>query len=165
LRLYALPRAPPQTAHNWGGAWRLQREKTIMAMLVKAAAGEPSSEIDITPLIDVMLVLLTMLIVTLPMRMHAVNLGLPAEPRLIDMPVIDAVEVQFDGTMMWNGRAVDRAGLDRYLVADAAQSPQHLIHVRADRLARYDTVAKVMADAQRLGIKDIGIVGTDSYAR
>jgi len=136
-----------------------------MATIANTAAAEPSAEINITPLIDVMLVLLTMLIVTLPIQMHAVNLNLPNGPQFGDRPVADAVEVQFDGTLLWNGRAVDRATLDRYLAADAAQAPQHDIHVEADRLAKYDAVAKVMADAQRLGVKNVGIVGSENYVR
>ncbi|HEY1632442.1 MAG TPA: biopolymer transporter ExbD [Rhizomicrobium sp.] len=129
-------------------------------MNANTATAEPSAEINITPLIDVMLVLLTMLIVTLPMQMHAVNLNLGTGPRTAAPPPSVQVDVQFDGTTTWNGQAVDRAGLDARLAQAAHAMPQPEIRVSSDRLARYDTVAKVMADAQRLGARNIGIVGT-----
>ncbi len=135
-----------------------------MAMTFKGAGGdEPSADMNITPLIDVMLVLLTILIITLPMQTHAVKLDLnggdrpPAPP-----PVIEAVDVEFDGPVLWNGTPVDRAALDADLARAARSNPQPEIHLTSDRLAHYDATAKVLADAQRLGVKKIGIIGTEN---
>ncbi|HTQ14272.1 MAG TPA: biopolymer transporter ExbD [Rhizomicrobium sp.] len=134
-----------------------------MAITLKTTGPEIPAEINTTPLIDVMLVLLTLLIITVPMQTHAVKLdfgrGAPTAR------IVDTIDVQFDGTILWNGAAVDRAALDADLAAAAAESPQPELHVSADRLVRYDTVAKVMADAQRLGVASIGIVNAGGEAR
>ena len=119
-----------------------------------------------TPLIDVMLVLLVMLIVTIPIQTHAVKLDLP---RVRDQPVdplpIINLEIDFDGTPIWNGTAVQsRAQLDRYFSETAAEIPQPEVHLRPNRLAKYEVVARVLADAQRLGVTNIGFVGNDQYA-
>jgi len=135
-----------------------------MTMKLQNAGADPAPDMNTTPLIDVMLVLLTMLIITLPMQTHAVKLDLgthggPPPPP----PVVVDLAVEFDGTVLWNGRAVDRKTLDAYLADAARRSPQPEIHIEADKLARYAAVAKIMADAQRLGVAKIGIVGTDRY--
>ena len=130
-----------------------------MAMSANTADGDVMVEMNTTPLIDVMLVLLTLLIITLPIQTHAVKLELGRGTPLMDPPPAVTVDVAFDGTLQWNGTVVDRATLDADLIRAAAQIPQPEIHVSADRLARYDGVAKVMADAQRLGIARIGVVG------
>jgi biopolymer transport protein ExbD len=130
-----------------------------MAMRLDTGHGDTPPEINTTPLIDVMLVLLTLLIITLPIQTHAVKLDLgQGTPPVVPPPVV-TVDVAFDGTLQWNGATVDRATLDADLTRAAAQTPQPEVHVAADRLARYDGVAKVMADAQRLGITHIGVVG------
>jgi len=137
-----------------------------MAMETKRAEGDPMMEINMTPLIDVMLVLLTLLIITLPIQTHAVKLdmpqGRPDQPRQIQIPIVN-LGVDFDGTILWNGSAVDRATLQSYFL-DAAQSdPQPEIHLNPNKLAKYDVVAKVLADAQRIGVKKIGFTGLDQY--
>ncbi len=78
-------------------------------------------------------------------------------------PAIVDLAIDFDGTISWNGHKMDRATLDRQLADAARQSPQPEIHVTADRLARYDTVAKVLSDAQRLGVRSMGIVNTNRF--
>jgi biopolymer transport protein ExbD len=135
-----------------------------MAMKLQNAGADPVPDMNTTPLIDVMLVLLTMLIITLPMQTHAVKLDLRA-PEVPPPPpyTVVSLTVEFDGTVLWNGRAVDRKTLDAYLTDAARRSPQPEIHIEADKLARYAAVAKIMADAQRLGVAKIGIVGTDRY--
>jgi biopolymer transport protein ExbD len=142
-----------------------------MAMNVGNASGEGEVmvEMNTTPLIDVMLVLLVMLIVTLPIQTQAVKLDMPRpnqKPPPIPPPVVN-LEVDFDGTVYWNGQAVDPATLDSYLY-QAGQEESGLqpeIHLSANRLAKYDTVAKVLADAQRRGVIHIGIVGTEQYVQ
>ncbi|MEN6542450.1 biopolymer transporter ExbD [Parvibaculum sp.] len=126
---------------------------------------EPMMEINTTPLIDVMLVLLVMLIITIPIQTHAVKLDMPRnvqtppqEPKVVDL------ELDFDGTVLWNGVAVpDSARLDQYLRSAAAETPQPEIHLKPNRLVKYDHVARVLAAAQRAGVTRIGFVGNEQY--
>jgi biopolymer transport protein ExbD len=124
-------------------------------------------DMNTTPLIDVMLVLLVMLIVTIPIQTHAVKLDLPqgAPPPPSDiMPEVVNLEIDFDGTVIWNGTPVpNRAQLDRYFQDTAAKIPQPEVHLRPNRLAKYDAVARTLADAQRLGVTKIGFVGNEQY--
>ncbi len=124
-------------------------------------------DINTTPLIDVMLVLLVMLIITIPLQTQAVKLDMPqtlnAPPPAVEPQVVD-LEVDFDGTVFWNGIAVPNTGqLDEYLKAAAAQDPQPEIHLKPNRLVKYDYVAKVLSAAQRLGVDHIGFVGNEQY--
>jgi biopolymer transport protein ExbD len=123
-------------------------------------------DINTTPLIDVMLVLLIMLIITIPMQTHSVKLDMPnnasaappVKPEVVDL------EIDFDGTVFWNGVAVPNTGvLDDYLRGAAAQAPQPEIHLHPNKLVKYDFVAKVLAAAQRLGVKRLGFVGNEQY--
>jgi biopolymer transport protein ExbD len=132
-------------------------------------ADEPEVMIDIntTPLIDVMLVLLIMLIITIPMQTHAVKLNLPQAnpPPVLVQPQVVEVDIDFDGTILWNGAVVaDRQTLDADLTALAARPDQPELHVRPDKLTGYKYVAEVLATAQRLGVKKIGIVGYEQFA-
>jgi biopolymer transport protein ExbD len=139
-----------------------------MAANIPSQLGEQDVIIDIntTPLIDVLLVLLVMLIITIPIQTHAVKLDMPRPdrpPPLIE-PEIVTLEIDFDGTPIWNGNPVpDRATLNGYLRRAAIADPQPEIHLRPDRLVKYGTVARVLADAQRLGVTHIGFVGTEQY--
>ena len=136
-----------------------------MAMSTGTADGEVMVEMNTTPLIDVMLVLLVLLIVTLPIQTHAVKLDMPAPnttPPTVEPETVD-LGVDFDGTVTWNGAAVDRGTMDAYFEDAARKNPQPEIHVNANRLAKYDAVAKVLADAQRLGETHIGFTGIDQY--
>ena len=136
-----------------------------MAMSTGTAEGEVMVEMNTTPLIDVMLVLLTLLIITLPIQTHAVKLDMPAAntppPKVIPQTV--ELGVDFDGTITWNGTAVDRATMDSYFENEATKTPQDEIHLNPNRLAKYDMVARVLADAQRLGATHIGFTGIDQY--
>jgi len=136
-----------------------------MAMEMKRGEGEPMMEMNMTPLIDVMLVLLTLLIITLPIQTHAVKLDMPSgtPPRGDFKPVVVNLVVDFDGSILWNGAAVDRATLDAYFLDAAQAEPQPEIHLNPNKLAKYDVVAKVLADAQLLGVKKIGFTGLDQY--
>jgi biopolymer transport protein ExbD len=142
-----------------------------MAMSVGPAIGasEPEMMIDIntTPLIDVMLVLLIMLIITIPMQTHAVKLNLPnanTPPPLVQPQVVE-VDIDFDGTISWNGTIVpDRQTLDADLSGLAAQPDQPELHVRPDKLTDYKYVAEVLATAQRLGVQKIGIIGYEQFS-
>jgi biopolymer transport protein ExbD len=112
-----------------------------------------------------MLVLLVTLIVTLPIQTHAVKLDMPQPnknpPKI--QPVIVNLGVDFDGTITWNGSPVDRPTLQAYLQNASEQEPQPEIHLNPNKLAKYDIVAKVLADAQRLHVTKIGFTGLDQY--
>ena len=140
-----------------------------MAMNVgPSASGEQEVMMDIntTPLIDVMLVLLVMLIITIPIQTHAVKLNMPtgsAQQPLVK-PEIVQIGVDFDGTVCCNGSIVDDPTvLAEKLRAVAAVPDQPEVHLRPHKLVKYDSVAKVMAMAQRLGVTKIGIVGNEQY--
>jgi len=140
-----------------------------MAMNVGSATGadEVMVEMNTTPLIDVMLVLLVMLIITLPIQTHAVKLDMPAPnpPKQIIQPTVDNIMVDFDGTIYWNNQAVDWKTLDAYFYQQGEKpiEEQDEIHITANRLPKNDTVAKGMANAQRRGAVKIGIVNTNNY--
>jgi biopolymer transport protein ExbD len=135
-----------------------------MAMAVGAAQeGEPMSEINTTPLIDVMLVLLIMLIVTLPPQMHAVKLDTPfppAEPPPEDPDQPDPVRifVDFDGSIYWNGVVIDDPTLQSNLQVETRRAKQPEIHIEPHRIAKYGVVAHVMASAQREGLTKLGVI-------
>ena len=136
-----------------------------MVMSAGTAEGEVMVEMNTTPLIDVMLVLLTLLIITLPIQTHAVKLDMPAPNSTPPTVMPETVElgVDFDGTITWNSVPVDRGTMDAYFLDAAKKDPQPEIHVNPNRLAKYDAVAKVLADAQRLGVTHIGFTGIDQY--
>jgi len=125
-------------------------------------------DINTTPLIDVMLVLLVTLIVALPLMTHAVKLDLPGpHPPTPALPPPEVVnlDIDFDGTVFWNGVAVkDPQQLASYFRAEARRDPQPEIHLRPDRGAKYDVVAKVLASAQSNRMTRIGFVNTLEFA-
>ena len=139
-----------------------------MAMSIGPAGREPDVMIDIntTPLIDVMLVLLVMLIITIPIQLHAVNLNLPlgSPPPPPTPPEVVKLDVDPTSTVYWNGEAVPtREALEEMLTVAAAQQVQPELHLRPDKNSRYEVVAGVMASAQRLGLTKIGIVGSEQF--
>ena len=141
-----------------------------MAMNVKAGGdgshGDPMIEINTTPLIDVMLVLLIMLIITIPVQMHATKLNMPDPHHLPPPtdPIVVDLEIDFDGTILWNHNPVaSEAQLISFLRQSAEAEPQPEVHLRPNRLAHYSTVARVLADAQRMNVTKIGFVGNEQY--
>jgi biopolymer transport protein ExbD len=141
-------------------------------MAMNVGTGRSSDEPDVmmdintTPLIDVMLVLIIMLIITIPVQLHAVNLAMPAGAPPTAPPVVVTVDIDFDGTVIWNGDTLpDRAALEARLRAVAAQRDQPEVHVRPNKLVEYKSVAMVLAAAQRLGVTRLGMVGNEQYAR
>lgn len=123
-------------------------------------------DINITPLIDVMLVLLVTLIVSLPIMTHAVKLNLPQAPpsALATPPEIINLDIDFDGTVVWNGRKiVDPQQLESFLRNEARKDPQPEIHLHPDRGVKYDLVAKVLASVQRNRMNKMGFVNTGEY--
>ena len=142
-----------------------------MAMNVGSAGGaEPEVMVDIntTPLIDVMLVLLIMLIITIPIQLHSVNLNMPAgnPPPLTKEPVIVTIDIDFDGTVLWNGETVpDRPTLEARFKNAAAMPDQPEFHLRPNKLVEYRSVAAVLASAQSRGIAKLGMVGNEQFVR
>jgi biopolymer transport protein ExbD len=138
-----------------------------MAMQVGGGGeNEPMMEINTTPLIDVMLVLLIMFIITLPVMTHAVKLDMPQTQKTPPTDVVIEpirLDIDWDGTIVWNGSQVSLSALEGYFRVEAAKNPQPELHVRPDRRANYDTVAKVLALAQRNGMQRIGFVGNEQF--
>ena len=139
-----------------------------MAMNVGGSSSGPMCDINTTPLIDVLLVLLVTLIITLPLQTHAVKLDLPQnqqqQPPPVQPEVID-LEVDFDGTIVWNGTPVTLQQLDGYFASESTKNPQPEIHLNPDGMAKYDVVAKVLASAQRNRMTKIGFVNTSEFAQ
>ena len=126
----------------------------------------PLTEMNMTPLIDVMLVLLIMFIITIPIQTHAVKMNMPVGPSVQPPkpPEIVRIDVDFDGTIGWNGTIVaDRGELEAKLAAVAAQPDQPEVHLRPNKLVTYKVVAMILASAQRLGVTKIGIVGNEQF--
>ena len=143
-----------------------------MSMQVGGADGGGGGEmvdINTTPLIDVMLVLLIMFIITIPIQTHAVKLDLPTNqpqntPQEVD-PVINRLEVDFLNEIYWNKQKVSQEQLRTYLTAASRMQPQPELHLKPDALARYEVVNGIMAEAQKAGIEKMGFVGNEAYAQ
>ena len=140
-----------------------------MAMNVgSSSSDEPEvmMEINTTPLIDVMLVLLIMLIITIPAQLHSVNLDMPVSSpptKKID-PVVVKIDVDANSVINWNGRPLaGRVDLELKLTEAAATQPQPELHIRSHAKAKYESVALVMASAQRIGLTKLGIVGSEKF--
>lgn len=142
-----------------------------MAINLSADANEddPMLDVNTTPLIDVMLVLLIMFIVTIPVMTHAVKLDMPRpNPNAVEPPVppeVIELEIDYDGTILWNQTVVPSMGvLERYFSQEGHKEPQPELHIRANKRVKYDVVAKVLALAQRQGVEKIGFVGMEQFA-
>ena len=138
-----------------------------MSMSMGGNEGEALCDINTTPLIDVMLVLLIMFIITIPIMTHAVKLDMPQpnnQPPPDVRPEVIELEIDFDGTVVWNGTVVrDLTTLESYLHSESSKQPQKEIHLRPDRRAKYGQVAVVLAAAQRNSMKKIGFVNTSEF--
>ncbi|MES2676511.1 MAG: biopolymer transporter ExbD [Pseudomonadota bacterium] len=129
------------------------------------AEGDVMVEVNTTPLIDLMLVLIVFLIITLPPQTHAVKLDMPLpnpnQPETI--PVVVDIVIDFDTTIYWNGSKVESVQmLKSYLTHAANAEPKPELHLKPNKLAKYDAVARVLATAKRLGVTNIGIVGNEA---
>jgi len=126
----------------------------------------PMMDINTTPLIDVMLVLLIMFIITIPIQTHAVKLDLPVPnntPTNVD-PVFNQIDIDFLGNIYWNKTEVDQARLASYLKQAVALPEEPELRLHPEGLARYEVVDKVMATAQQAGVRKMGFVGNEAYA-
>ncbi len=137
-----------------------------MAISMGGEEGAPMNDMNTTPLIDVMLVLLIMFIITIPPQTHAVKLDLPApnnNPTNVD-PVFNQVDIDFLNNIYWNKTEVDLATLRSYMRQAASMPTQPELRLRPEGLAKYEIVDKVMAEAQQAGITKMGFVGNEAYA-
>jgi biopolymer transport protein ExbD len=137
-----------------------------MAMSAGSNDGDVMVDINTTPLIDVMLVLLIMLIITIPIQTHAVklNMPIPSDAKPPAPPVVVEIVVDFDGQIGWNNEVIkDRADLEAHLYRITQMPDQPEVHLIPNKLAPYKYVAEVLAEAQRLGVTKIGIVGNEQF--
>ncbi len=138
-----------------------------MAITFTRDDNDPVMDMNTTPLIDVMLVLLVMFIITIPLQSHAVKIPLPAEapPRIVKPPnsAINKVVIDGRGIVTWNGVAVDLVTLRRYLDATATMTPEPELHVQPVAEARYDVVDQVLATIRKSGVTKLGLVGNEQY--
>lgn len=132
----------------------------------KGGSDAPMAEINMVPLIDVMLVLLVIFIITAPLLTHAVKIDLPRASSQPNPTKPDNIQlgIRADGKVYWNGEPVDPAALEQHMTASAAVNPQPEIHIRADRITEYQRVATVMSAAARAGLTKIGFV-TDPHSK
>ncbi len=135
-----------------------------MATTVGRNEGRSYSDINMTPLVDVMLVLLIIFIITIPVMTHAVKIDspFPATPPPIKPEVIN-LRIDFDGTLFWSMTAVDRATMRGNISAEAAKLPQPEVHITVDKFAKYEIVAQTLPDLQYRGLKKIGFVNNEYF--
>jgi biopolymer transport protein ExbD len=130
------------------------------------AAGEPMIDMNVTPLIDVMLVLLIMFIITIPIQTHAVKLDLPVNntttPPPID-PVKNTVVVSAQGQILWNGTPVTQQQLRQYLDVTQQMNPIPELHLQPEATARYELVDQVLAVTKQAHVQKMGFVGNEYY--
>jgi biopolymer transport protein ExbD len=126
-------------------------------------------DVNTTPLIDVMLVLLVMLIITIPTQLHVIKLDINSEMNMnTPEPVVHVVAIDFDGTVYWDDQALaNQAALDRKMreVGAIAAADQPEVHIQPNKLLDYGVVAAVMASAQRNGVRKMGMVGNERFNR
>jgi biopolymer transport protein ExbD len=139
----------------------------MSASILNPESAEPMMEINTTPLIDVMLVLLIMLIVTIPPQTHAVKLDLPVNQPNVTPPPIDPVKNKIvitpQGQVLWNGTPVDLTTLRQYLDLTTTMRPVPELHLQPDAQARYELVDEVLAVCKRAQVTAMGFVGNEYY--
>ena len=136
-------------------------------MLQTLDEPEVMMDINTTPLIDVMLVLLIMLIITIPMQLHSINLDMSTgtPPPALKKPTIVRIEIDARNVVRWNDKTLtDRAELDALILQASQQQPQPEVHIKPQAKAKYEAVAGVLASAQRNGLTKLGIVGSEQFA-
>ncbi|TMJ13811.1 MAG: biopolymer transporter ExbD [Alphaproteobacteria bacterium] len=138
-----------------------------MAMAMASAEGEPMMDINTTPLIDVMLVLLIMFIITIPPMTHAVKLDLPVDQPNNQPPPVDPVKNKIvitpEGAVLWNGSQIDLVRLRQYLDLTQTMNPVPELHLQPDPNARYELVDEVLAVTKRANVTKMGFVGNEAY--
>jgi biopolymer transport protein ExbD len=140
----------------------------MSATVLNPESTEPMMDINTTPLIDVMLVLLIMFIITIPVQTHAVKLDLPQNqpnqtPPPID-PVKNKIVIMPDGSVLWNGAPVNLVTLRQYLDITTTMTPTPELHLQPHPNARYELVDEVLAVTKRAQVTAMGFVGNEAYA-
>ena len=139
-----------------------------MSMAVGGNDDEPMMDINTTPLIDVMLVLLIMFIITIPLQTHAVKLDLPQDQPNQQPPPIDPVKNKIvitpQNQVMWNGQQIDLVRLRQYLDVTQTMNPVPELHLQPEPNARYELVDEVLAVTKRARVEKMGFVGTAAYS-
>ena len=133
------------------------------------ASAEPMLEMNMTPLIDVLLVLIIMFIITIPPQSHAVKLDLPTNqqnnvPPPVD-PIKNKVVITQPGAILWNGSPVDLATLRNYLDVSQQMNPIPELHLQPEAEARYETVDEVLAVTKKAKVEKMGFVGNEAYMK
>src|SRR5947209_11635261 len=130
-------------------------------------SGEPMLDVNVTPLIDVMLVLLIMFIITIPVQTHAVKLDLPVNqanpPPVVINPVKNVVTINAQNQVFWNGSPVDMQTLRQYLDTTQQMNPVPELHLQPDATARYEIVDQVLALTKKAHVQKMGFVGNEYY--
>ena len=138
-----------------------------MAMSMASAEGEPMMDINTTPLIDVMLVLLIMFIITIPLQTHAVKLDLPQDQPNQQPPPIEPVKNKIvitpQNQVLWNGTPIDLVRLRQYLDITQTMNPIPELHLQPDPNAPYGLVDEVLAVTKRAAVEKMGFVGNEAY--
>jgi len=138
-----------------------------MAMSGGRDDGQPMMEMNTTPLIDVMLVLLIMFIITIPVQTHAVKVDLPVNSQNQTPPPVDPqknkLNILADGTITWNGQSVDEPTLQQYLIQTTQMNPEPELHFQPDPQARYAKVDEVLAIIKRSNISKLGFIGNEQF--
>jgi biopolymer transport protein ExbD len=137
-----------------------------MAMSGGRDDGEPMMEMNTTPLIDVMLVLLIMFIITIPIQTHAVKVDLPQNSPQNATPVEpekNKLYIDAEGRVFWNSAQIDDVTLRQYLDASLQRDPEPELHFQPDPQARYDVVDRVLAIVKRANVTKLGFVGNEQY--
>jgi biopolymer transport protein ExbD len=133
------------------------------------SSGEPMMDINMTPLIDVMLVLLIMFIITIPIQTHAVKLDLPVDSPNTPPPPIDPIKnkvvITANGQILWNGGAVNQDQLRQYLEISQQQNPIPELHLQPEPEAKYELVDEVLAITKRAHVEKMGFVGNEAYMK
>ena len=134
-------------------------------MAVSSIEGKPQSDINMTPLIDVMLVLLIIFIITIPSQTHAVKIDNPSHELRPPAPPPEVIDlsIDFDGALQWNMRTVDRTTMQSYISHEAAKNPQPEVHIAVDKFSKYGIVAQTLTELQHRGLKKIGFVNNEFF--
>ncbi len=133
----------------------------------KEGGSAPMAEINMVPLIDVMLVLLVIFIVTAPLLTHAVKVDLPKATSQPNLTKLDNIQFGIDakGALYWNGEVVSKDVMAQRFAAEAKHSPQPELHLHADKTTQYQVVAEVMSEASKAGLTRIGFVSDPATAK
>lgn len=145
----------------------LGKKKPVRSLRTAHADPEPMMDINTTPLIDVMLVLLVMLIITIPIQLHAVNLELPVgQPPQSDIkPEKIQIDIDEKSTVYWQGLPVTAAELDQKMTELTATGAQPEIHLRPNKDCQYAVFANVLSTTKRKGLNKVAVIGSEQFVQ